>query len=69
MANKNKKRTLIYSLEIVYNEKGDAIENICEGISTSNPVGPIDSNFNYLEEYFDNDTFKLLDDIYIVGES
>ena len=69
MANKNKKRTLIYTLEIVYNEKGDAIEHICEGISTSNPVWPIDSNFNYLEEYFDNDTFKLLDDIYIVGES
>ena len=69
MANKNKKRNLIYTLEIVYNEKGDVIEHICEGISTSNPVGPIDSNFNYIEEYFDNETFKLLDDIYIVGES
>ena len=69
MENKNKKNKLIYKLEIVYDKKGGTVEHICEGITTSNPVGPIDSNFDYLEEYFDIETFKLLDDLYIVGES
>ena len=52
MVKKNKKRNLIYTLEIVYNEKGDTIEHICEGISTSSPMGPINSNFDFIEEYF-----------------
>ena len=69
MANKNKKIQFIYKLEIVYDKKGETVQHICEGISTSNPVGPIDSNFDYLEEYFDIETFKWLDDMYIVGES
>ena len=69
MIKKNKKRNLIYTLEIVYNEKGDTIEHICEGISTASPIGHINSNFDFIEEYFDNDTFNLLEDLYIVGES
>ena len=69
MTKKNKKGKLIYTLEIVYNEKEDTIEHICEGISTSAPVGPIDSNFDYLEEYFDMETFRLLEELYIVGEA
>ena len=69
MVKKNKKRNLIYTLEIVYNEKGDTIEHICEGISTASPMGPINSNFDFIEEYFDRDTFSLLEDLYIVGES
>jgi len=69
MGKKNKNNKLIYKLEIVYDKNGETVEHICEGITTSNPVGPIDSNFDYLEEYFDIETFKLLDDLYIVGES
>ena len=69
MAEKNKKNKLIYKLEIVYDKNGENIEHICEGISSSNPVGPINSNFDYLEDYFDMETFKLLEDLYIVGES
>ena len=69
MGKKNKKGNLIYTLEIVYDEKGDTIEHICESVSTSSPMGPIDSNFDFIEDYFDMDTFKLLEELYIVGES
>tara|TARA_Y100000310_G_C20515992_1_gene731219 strand:+ start:701 stop:910 length:210 start_codon:yes stop_codon:yes gene_type:complete len=69
MAKKHKKEKLIYTLEIVYNKNGDTIEHICEGIATSTPIGPIDSNFDFIEEYFDMETFRLLEDLYIVGES
>ena len=69
MANKDKKGKLIYTLEIVYDEKSDTIQHICESVSTSSPMGPIDSNFDFLEEYFDRDTFSLLEELYIVGES
>tara|TARA_R110002020_G_C16121857_1_gene760403 strand:- start:726 stop:935 length:210 start_codon:yes stop_codon:yes gene_type:complete len=69
MVKKSKKGKLIYTLEIVYNEKGDTIEHICEGVSTLHPVGPINSNFDFIEEYFDLDTLELLENLYIVGES
>ena len=69
MSKKQKKGNLIYTLEIVYNEKEGTVEHICEGIATSNPVGPIDSNFDFIDDYFDVETLKLLEDLYIVGES
>ena len=69
MAKKNKKGNLIYTLEIVYDEKSDTIQHICESVSTSNPIGPIDSNFDFIEDYFDIETFKLLEELYIVGEA
>ena len=69
MANKHKKGKLIYTLEIVYDEKKGTIEHIAEGISTANPIGPIDSNFDFIEDYFDMDTLKLLEELYIVGEA
>ena len=69
MGKKNKKGNLIYTLEIVYDEKSDTIQHICESVSTSNPMGPIDSNFDFIEDYFDMDTFKLLEELYIVGEA
>ena len=69
MSKKHKKGNLIYTLEIVYNEKEGTVEHICEGIATSNPVGPIDSNFDFIDDYFDVETLKLLEDLYIVGES
>tara|TARA_R100000458_G_C8099364_1_gene126681 strand:- start:195 stop:404 length:210 start_codon:yes stop_codon:yes gene_type:complete len=69
MVKKNKKGNLIYTLEIVYNEKDGTVQHIAEGIVTANPVGPIDSNFDFIEDYFDMETLKLLDELYIVGES
>ena len=69
MVKKNKKGNLIYTLEIVYNEKDGTVEHICEGLSTADELGPIDSNFDFIEEYFDLDTFKLLEDLYIVGDA
>ena len=69
MTKKNKKGNLIYTLEIVYNEKDGTIQHIAEGIATSNPIGPIDSNFDFIEDYFDIETFKLLEELYIVGEA
>ena len=47
MGKKNKKGNLIYTLEIVYNEKEGTVEHIAEGIATTCPMGPIDSNFDY----------------------
>ena len=69
MGKKNKKGNLIYTLEIVYNEKEGTIEHIAEGVVTANPVGPIDSNFDFIEDYFDMETFRLLEQLYIVGEA
>ena len=69
MGKKTKKRNLIYTLEIVYDEKGDIIEHIAEGIATTSPEGPIDSNFDYIEEYFDMEVFELLESLYIVAEA
>ena len=69
MGKKNKKGNLIYTLEIVYNEKEGTVEHIAEGIATTCPMGPIDSNFDFIEDYFDMDTFKLLEELYIVGEA
>ena len=69
MVKKHKKGKLIYTLEIIYDEKKGTIEHIAEGISTANHVGPINSNFDYLEEYFDMETFRLLEELYVVGEA
>ena len=69
MVKKNKKRNLIYTLEIVYDEKSDTIEHIAACICSASPEGPIDSNFDFIDDYFDVETLKLLEDLYIVGES
>ena len=69
MSKKHKKGNLIYTLEIVYNKDEDTVEHICEGIRDDNETGPIDSNFDFIEEHFDMDTFKMLESLYIVGEA
>ena len=69
MADKTKKGKLVYTLEIVYNEDKGTIEHICEGIRDDNETGPIDSNFDFIEEHFDMETFKMLESLYIVGEA
>ena len=66
MAKKHKKGKLIYTLEIVYDEKKGTIEHVAEGIATANPIGPIDSNFDFIEDYFDMETFNLVSSFSLV---
>jgi hypothetical protein len=69
MSKKENKDCLIYRLEIKYNEKTGIIEYITETIVDSQDRGPIDTNFDYIEEHFDEEDLKLLERLYIVGES
>ena len=59
----------IYNLEIAYNEKTGSIEYITESIAQEEPVGPIDTSWDYIEDYWDIDTLKLFDYLYEVGEA
>ena len=59
----------IYKLEIAYNEKKDSVEYICETIDKEGFSGPIDCSWQYLEDYFDEEGFELLDSLYDVGEA
>ena len=65
------KGTLIYTLEIAVNPKEGSVEYIVEGIDEvgESKMGPIDSNWDYLEDYFDEEDFETLGNLYIVGES
>ena len=66
------KGTLIYKLEIAVNPKKGSVEYIVEGfdeIGEDNDIGPIDSNWDYLEDYFDDEDIRLLETLYEVGES
>ena len=62
-------KTFIYKLEIAYNEKSGTVEYITESISQEDPVGPIDNNFDYIEDYWDKETLDLFDYMYEVGEA
>ena len=59
----------IYKLEIAYNEDKGTIEYICETIDKEGFSGPIDCSWEYLEDYFDEEGFALLDSLYEVGEA
>ena len=63
--------SLIYTFEIAVNPKKGTVEYIVEGIDEVGEVipGPLDSNWNYLEDYFDEEDFDVLDKLYDVGES
>ena len=78
MANKKKskenKKVLddklyVYKLEIAYNESTGSIEYITESISENSEVGPINSNFDYIEEYWDKETLDLFNSLYEVAEA
>ena len=78
MANKKKskenKKVLddklyVYKLEIAYNESNGSIEYITESISENSEIGPIDSNFDYIEEYWDKETLDLFNSLYEVAEA
>ena len=63
------KGCLIYKLEIAYNEDKDTIEYVCESVSKESFSGPINASWDYLEEYFDEEDFNMLDSLYEVGEA
>ena len=69
--NKNKLEdtNLIYKLEIAYNEKTGVIEYITESVCKETPAGPVDSNFDYIEDYWDEETLRLFENLYEVGEA
>ena len=49
--------------------RGLTIEYICESVSKESFSGPINASWDYLEEYFDEEDFKMLDSLYEVGEA
>tara|TARA_R100001163_G_scaffold65834_1_gene65484 strand:+ start:16420 stop:16656 length:237 start_codon:yes stop_codon:yes gene_type:complete len=65
------KGTLIYKLEIAVNPKEGSVEYIVEGFDEVGEEcpGPIDSNWDYLEDYWDEETLDIFNNMYEVGES
>ena len=59
----------IYRLEIAYNKEKGVVEYICETIDEESFSGPIDSNWDYLTDYFDEEDLAVLDSLYEVGEA
>jgi|TARA_R110000824_G_scaffold9859_2_gene43639 hypothetical protein len=67
--NKDKDNCFIYRLEIKYNEKTGIVEHITECIVESEDKGPINTNWDYLEEYWDSETLNMLCSLYEVAEA
>ena len=73
--NKERKKlkdgSLVYTLEIAVNPKEGTVEYIVEAIDEVGEVkpGPIDSSWDYLEDYFDEEDYEALGNQYDVGES
>ena len=63
------KGCLVYKLEIAYNEENDCVEYICETIDKKEFSGPVDSSWDYLEDYFDEEDFSMMESLYEVGEA
>ena len=65
------KGTIIYKLEIAANPKTGTVEYIVEGFDEvgTGDMGPIDSSWDYLEDYFDEETLNIFDYLYEVAES
>lgn len=65
------KGCIIYKLEIAVNPEEGSVEYIVEGFDETGDTfsGPIDSNWDYLEDYFDDEDIRLLETLYEVGES
>ena len=73
---KLEKGCLIYTLEIAVNPEEGTVEYIVEGLEEiTDNSGPINMDIRGyceyvdIEDYFDDDALKMLDDIYVVGES
>ena len=76
--NKERKKlpigTLVYTLEIAVNPKEGTVEYIVEGLEEiSDASGPINiesiPTHVDISDYFDDEDMKLLEDVYIIGES
>tara|TARA_R110001583_G_scaffold193983_1_gene363826 strand:+ start:214 stop:438 length:225 start_codon:yes stop_codon:yes gene_type:complete len=70
--NKKKKLSkgcLVYKLEIAYNKDTDTVQYICESIDKEGFTGPVDTNWDYLEDYFDDEDIQVMDSLYEVGEA
>ena len=63
------KGCLVYKLEIAYNEEEGTIEYICETIDKEGFSGPLDSNWDYLTDYFDEEDMAMMESLYEVGEA
>ena len=63
------KGCLVYKLEIAYNEDSNVVEYICESIDKEGFSGPIDSSWEYMEAYFDEEDLRMMDSLYDVGEA
>ena len=63
------KGCLVYKLEIAYNEESSVVEYICESIDKEGFSGPIDSSWEYMESYFDEEDLCMMDSLYDVGEA
>ena len=65
------KGCIVYKLEIAVNPEEGSVEYIVEGFDEIGETcsGPIDSNWDYLEDYFDDEDIRLLETLYEVGES
>ena len=64
------KGTLVYKLEIAVNPKEGSVEYIVEGFDeVGGDVGPIDSSWDYLEDYWDEETLDIFNNLYEVAES
>jgi len=59
----------VYRLEIAYNKEEGTVEYICETIDEESFSGPIDSSWDYLTDYFDEEDLDVLDNLYEVGEA
>ena len=63
------KGCLVYKLEIAYNKEEGTVEYICESVDEVGYNGPIDSSWDYLHDYFDEEDLKIIDEFYEVGEA
>ena len=65
------KGCIVYTLEIAVIPKEGSVEYIVEGFDEigSSEVGPIDSNWDYLEDYWDEETLDIFNNLYEVAES
>ena len=65
------KGTLIYKLEIAVNPEKGTVEYIVEGFDEvgESDARALDSSWDYLEDYFDEEDFRMMDSLYEVGEA
>ena len=68
---KLEKGCIVYKLEIAVNPEKGSVEYIVEGFDEvgAGDMGPIDSNWDYLEDYFDEETLDIFNYLYEVAET